>query len=824
VRKWILAALALLVLLAGLLGFAAVNLSRYLDEHRDWLASQVEGALGRPVRFERIRVSVLGGVSARVEGLRIAGDPSWGTDELLTARDVRVAVRILPALFGRYEIASVVLEDPTIVVVRDQRGLNLESLGRPGAPATPPASPGTPPPAGRPEAPPVAAGRDAGAAAAVRVDAIEIRGGTVRWIDRTTVPPTDVTLARIDVTASEVSLVTAVALRLEAALPGGEKQNLSVEGTIGPLGSPPNVAEAPVDVQVKLDPLDPATLAAAVPSLALPAGAGVTGPLTVSTHVTGTAATAGVQVAVDASAAAVRWRDVFAKPAGMVLRVDAEAARAEGGIRITRSRLHLAEAELTAVGTVGAGGALDLQVDGAPIPLAGWERLVPAAAAYALAGTAEPHVRVQREAGAAGLPTLGGMVALAGVGVVPAAGAFRLSGLTTTAELRGDTIVVPRSSFELNGQPADAEVTVASLAEPVVTLAFHAAELPAAALGAAGTGVRKAEVLRGVEAHATARTAGGTLAVDGEVGSASGSLRDVDYQGLAVKGALRDRIATVERLHLGAFGGTYDGSGRFDLTDAARPTFDTRSTIRDMVLAELLAMQAPSAAGLIGGRLETVLTLAGAGSAWPALRRTLRGQGRVDVRDGVLKDVNLAEGVLGGVTGVPGLVMLVPPDVRRKYPDLFGTGDTRFEQLGADVHIADGRVATQNLVVAARDYSVTGHGWVDFDQRVDFTATLAASKRLTSDIVSRTREAKYVTDPQGRLAVPFRLAGRLPKVRPAPDLEFVSKAVARAAVGRGVDALVDQLGGGKKGKGKGGGKQRPEQELLRRGLDQLFGR
>jgi uncharacterized protein involved in outer membrane biogenesis len=818
VRKWILAALALLVVLAGLLGFVAVNLGRYLDEHRDWLASQVEAAVGRPVRFERVRVSLLGGVSARVEGLRIDADPSWGGGELLTADDVRVEVRILPALFGRWEIAKVIVDDPTLVVVRDRRGLNLESLGKPAARETVPAAPsGGPPPARRPEAPPAPAG-------GVSVDAIEIRGGTLRLVDRTSEPPADVSVSRIDLTASDVSLATAIGIELEAALPGAQKQNLSVRGTVGPLGTPP-AAAAPVDVEVKLDPLDPGALAAAVPAFAaaLPAGAGITGPLTVSTHVTGTAATAVVQLAVDGSDAAVRWRDAFAKPAGTPLRIDVEATRAEDAVRIAKARLLLAEADLGASGTVGAGGALDLQVDGGPIPLAGWERLVPAAAAYALAGTVEPHVHLQRAAGATGLPALGGTVALAGVGVAPADGAFRVSGLTTTAELRGDTVVVPRSSFQLNGQPADAEVTVASLAAPVVTLAFHADALPAAALGAAGKGVRKAEVLRGVEAHATARTAGGTLAVDGEVGSASGSLRDVDYQGLAVKGTLRDRVATVERLHLGAFGGTYDGSGRFDLTDAARPTFDTRSTIRDMALAELLAMQAPSAAGLIGGRLETNLTLAGAGAAWPAIERSLHGQGRVDVRDGVLKDVNLAEGVLGGVAGLPGLVMLVPPDVRRKYPDLFGTGDTRFEKLGADVRIGAGRIDTQNLVVAARDFSVTGHGWVGFDRRVDFVATLAASKRLTSDIVSKTREARYVTDPQGRLAVPFRLAGTLPKVRPAPDLEFVTKAVARAALGRGVDALVGELGGGKK-KGKGGGKERPEQELLRRGLDQLFGR
>jgi hypothetical protein len=185
------------------------------------------------------------------------------------------------------------------------------------------------------------------------------------------------------------------------------------------------------------------------------------------------------------------------------------------------------------------------------------------------------------------------------------------------------------------------------------------------------------------------------------------------------------------------------------------------------------------------------------------------------VRDGVLKDVNLAESVLGS-TGFAGVAALVPADVRGRFPDVFGTGDTRFEQLGGSVHIADQRLTTNDLRLAARDYAVDGRGAADFDGRVDFTATLIASERLTAEIGGRIHEARYLANEQGRIAIPFRFVGKMPGVKPVPDADWVAKTVARGALGKGIAKLLG-------GKQKPGAKERPEQQLLRKGLEGLFG-
>jgi hypothetical protein len=169
-----------------------------------------------------------------------------------------------------------------------------------------------------------------------------------------------------------------------------------------------------------------------------------------------------------------------------------------------------------------------------------------------------------------------------------------------------------------------------------------------------------------------------------------------------------------------------------------------------------------------------------------------------------------------GATGVPGLATLVPPRVRTRHAALFSSGDTRFDTLGATVRVADGRATTDDLTIAARDFVLTGQGTMQLDGPLDGVATLRASRDLSTDITADVKEARYLADPDGRIQIPFRVAGTLPKVKVRPDAEFLARAVGRALLDKGLGSLV--------GKEKPGKKKRPEQELLRRGLDAIFGK
>src|SRR5207253_10540246 len=97
----------------------------------------------------------------------------------------------------------------------------------------------------------------------------------------------------------------------------------------------------------------------------------------------------------------------------------------------------------------------------------------------------------------------------------------------------------------------------------------------------------------------------------------------------------RSSDLTLTKLDLRAFDGSYTGGGRYDMREADNPKFDFRSTIRAMDLKSLLASQSPGSEKRIEGKLDADLELTGAGKQWEAIKPRLRGNGRIDVKDGV---------------------------------------------------------------------------------------------------------------------------------------------------------------------------------------------
>src|ERR1051325_6943216 len=149
-RKWIILGVILLVI-AGAVALALTNLNSYLNRNKDWLAGQVENALGRKVSFSEIGVQLFGGFGARIKDLRIADDPAFSKDDFVKAGDVEVSIHLWPALFGRYEVKRVALIQPEVTIVRTKDGFNYDSIGK-----TKPAEGEKPKPEATPKLPPSA--------------------------------------------------------------------------------------------------------------------------------------------------------------------------------------------------------------------------------------------------------------------------------------------------------------------------------------------------------------------------------------------------------------------------------------------------------------------------------------------------------------------------------------------------------------------------------------------------------------------------------------------------------------------------------------------
>jgi len=192
--------------------------------------------------------------------------------------------------------------------------------------------------------------------------------------------------------------------------------------------------------------------------------------------------------------------------------------------------------------------------------------------------------------------------------------------------------------------------------------------------------------------------------------------------------------------------------------------------------------------------------------------------------DGVLKDVNLAETALQGITGVPGLSNVLPPSLRSQYPEVFGTGDTVFEKMDGKIDIRDARVDFRDFRLAARDYAIAGQGRYALENELDMSTVMTFSQALSDDLVEAAQPMAYLRSPEGRVAFPVKLQGAPPDIQTVPDVAYIGKAASREAAGRWIDRA---LGTGSKEAPEGGEAAAPSaeetgSELLKKGLGELL--
>ena len=825
-RKWIVLGVILLVIV-GAVALALTNLNSYLNRNKDWLASQVESTLGRKVSFSEIGVQLFGGFGARIKDLRIADDAAYSKDDFVKAGEVGVTMHLWPALFGRYEVKRVALIHPEVTIIRTKEGFNYDTIGKKAGVEKPPAAEATPklPSAAKPPS----AEESRAEKAAFLVSLIDLEKGQFRYLDRTSTPASDLLVRDLDFSASDVSLDRPIHLKLATALFGADKQNVKVDGSLGPLGSPPNVQKAPLDLSVQVGPLVIDNLKK-IQSIAksLPPELSSPDPVSFDAKVSGTLAErVTIDANFDASGAAMRYGPTFQKPKGVAMKASLKAERAGNAVDVKSLAFRLAELDLTGKGMVDTspGGALDFQIDSKKTPLAGWDKLLPAFTGHQVSGNAEVHVRAKGKTGSSEAPQLNGTVVLETVSAKQSGSPYEIEDLNGRVELKGSSASIPPTTFKLSGSPVSVQAEVASFRPVAATFSLKSPQLSAASLAFASPTAKKAELLRTVDIHGQFRVPEkGTPEFQGTLRSADGSLRDFDYRDLAADLNLRDQVATLTKLDLRAFDGSYTGGGRYDMREADNPKFDFRSTIRAMDLKSLLASQSPGSEKRIEGKLDADLELTGAGKQWEAIKPRLRGNGRIDVKDGVIKDVNIADQVLQSVTGIGGLSNLISPRVRAKHPALFATGDTKFDKLGGSVVVADGVARSDDLTIVARDYAMLGKGTYSLDNQLDFTATLIASKELSDDVIADVHEVKYLANEQGKVEIPFRLTGALPHVKPKPDGEFIARALSRAVVGKGLEKIFGKDKPPPPGVTATPDLKHPERELLKKGLEGLFGR
>jgi hypothetical protein len=234
-------------------------------------------------------------------------------------------------------------------------------------------------------------------------------------------------------------------------------------------------------------------------------------------------------------------------------------------------------------------------------------------------------------------------------------------------------------------------------------------------------------------------------------------------------------------------------------------------SIQGIRLQELAARKLLKIGDHLEGTLDFQGELSGTKTKAGDSHKSIRARGKLRILKGTWKDFNLLEGVLSRVTGLPGIGNLVATRLPSRYASLFQRKDTPFDRLEGSFRLADGKLESHDLVLISGDYGVEAAGWIDLEQRMEWQATLFLSRKFTAELVRKHKNLRYAADARGRLVVPFVLKGKIPKLRPIPDLRKLVESLQRNFLRRGMERLF-----------RGQKQREPLFPWLPKGLQQLF--
>ncbi len=210
-----------------------------VNQFRPTIEEKASAALGRKVKLGNISLSLISG-SLSAENLSIGDDPKFSSAPFLTAKSLNVGVEMMPLIFSKtLNVTGVTIASPQVTLLRNAAGQwNYSSLGASAAKAQ-----AKQPPAEKPS--PTAGATE------VSIKKLTLSDGSI--IVGSTNSQKRSTYDRVDVNASDVSLISKFPVTVTADLPSGGKFKL--DGTVGPVDQA-DTALTPLNAKLNVTGLD----------------------------------------------------------------------------------------------------------------------------------------------------------------------------------------------------------------------------------------------------------------------------------------------------------------------------------------------------------------------------------------------------------------------------------------------------------------------------------------------------------------------------------------------------------------------------------------
>lgn len=755
-----------------------------------------EQQLHRKIELGEIGVSLLSGIE--IHGLRVY--EADGREIFLSAELVRLRYQLLPLLAMKVVVDEVLLDKPSIRVVRLKDGrFNFSDLTASAAPGKETASPEP---------------QDGGTPISLLVSQVLLQGGQVVFHDHVLNDraPYRYEITDLQVAAKGVSLVGAVPLSLSCRV-NGSRISLDGQVTLLPLGGTFQAEVEKLDA-VPFTPYFQAALPGKLNGMTVNVKASVAGTAE-EVKLKGTLTLDGLDLVLDALPEAPIKNARFAAGYDLLFntgqqRLDLQQLDLDyNGIKVN-SKGSVTDVESTpqiALSVQLPGLQLGQALAALPQALAGdllaFDPTGAVTVEAILAGRADDGLKLLKSAAV----DLDNVQATAG-GQRPAfSGRLNVDGDNVTSKdlavrLGDNNAAIALQARRIFSRPIVVKADISSerfLLEPL--LAGSAA--PAAAANQSKAASRSAQADEELGPFDIPLQASGTIKVAETV-----------WKGLAIKDflaqyELKDNILTLSRIDGQVAGGSFSNSARVDLGRSGL-AYTADLGIKAVQADPLLSALAPKATGSLQGAMDLTLSLAGRGTQWPTLSRNLNGKGSMQLADGRL----ISPGLVGGLGSA-----LQLPELK----------DIRFDDFVGQFQIVDGKVLLDSRMLSEA-LKLFPKGTVGLDGALNLALDTRLSPALSQKMDSRGGITRYLADDDGWTRVPLLLKGNFAAPSFGLDPKGVQEQASKALgneLGRQLDKLFKQPAPQPTdGQTPAGGSQPaedPGRQMLQDSLKKLFG-
>lgn len=732
-----------------------------LNKHKGKIVELAKPYLARDFDFAGIKLTIVKGLGAEIDGLRIGENPAFGKGDFLNMGHLRVKLKILPLLRKEIQIKEVILDKPVIQLIKNARGeFNFKDLmGSQANKTEEPADTGAAQKEGKEDKGEDEKNEGKGENAlfaGLAVSTFTLHQGRIDFIDEFTQQgtATTTTIDLLDMKLTDVSLDNPIHLSMSARIPDGTKQNFTIQGTMGPLGKTLDMKRLFIDITLETQDFSADRIIALYPSIKemLPKDTKFSGLLGVEMFLKGTIDNLDVRCAADLKDIDLVYGETFRKPRLIPCQISLKARKTGEDIQLDPSIITLHTLSLTASGKVNNFNDphFDLSMGTGDTSLKGWESLVPALKEYEPEGNFTLRTSVK--------------------------GTLK----DTAADVQFSS---PRLAFKLP-QSADKSQSAATGKS-----FFESMEMKVQA-------VKKDDAVKGT----------GNLEVK------TGEIQAAAFEKMQAQFNYQNDILGIQQFQVHILQGDVSMNGTVETKEMQ---WNVKPVVKNINMAEAVD-KFTQYAGLFKGTFSGSFAANNAGDG--KQKGGMNASGSFQINQGEIMNLNLLDTVMESLGGIKGISAFL----KKEGSELEKQEITRFDSMDGDFSIASNKinlkkVALRNIhTVEITSTDALIDGLIDCPaDKLDLKGKLILSQEYSARLAKKAEPLNALRNPENRMVLPITIVGSIGKPTPILDIPYVTSATAKYYGKRELEKLGEKIGLPKKGdkKQQSGSKDQKESPL-----------